>query len=334
MSVNRRQLIAGAAGTGATLALATARAEDSASMGAAGAAAPAPSPAQAPGYQRFRAGAAVVTALSDGFVQLGPPVLPNVDPEAFAQAMHRAFQPDGSAYTASVNAFLVEGGGRTILIDAGAGSAMGPTVGNLPDSLAAAGVRADEIDAVLLTHMHADHVGGLIDGDGNAAFARAELVIREAEIDYWTAPSTREALPPQAQGTVDGARAVAAAYEARIRRFADDGSVAEGIEAVALYGHTPGHTGYRIGGPDEADALLVWGDVMHVPPVQMPHPEIYLAFDTSPQDAVNTRVSLLERAAARRLRIAGMHMPFPAVGHVVAASGRYRFVPAGWQHTL
>lgn len=285
---------------------------------------------QAPGYQRFAVGDATVTGLADGTFKLTAELMPTLDEAAFERAMRDAFlNVEGGAYAAPVNAFLVQRGGRTVLIDAGGSPRFQPTMGALDEQLEAAGVAAADVDAVLMTHLHPDHTGGLI-GPTGAAFPNAELVVREEEIAFWTDPATRAALPEPMRPLVDALNATLALYEGRIVRSSGDAEVAPGITPVHLPGHTPGHTGYRIA--DDGEQLLIWGDVIHAAAIQFAEPRAFVAYDSDPETAVATRLRVLDEVATDRVRVAGMHMPFPGLGHVVREGAGYRLVQSEWEY--
>lgn len=205
-------------------------------------------------------------------------------------------------------------------------------MGQLVSSLATIDLTPDDIDVVLLTHMHPDHIGAMVT-DGAATFPNATVRAHQAEIDYWTSAETREAAGDGGAAFFDAAEAVIEAYGDRIEPFTGAAEVATGIVSRELFGHTPGHSGFLIGSGD--DQLLVWGDIVHVGPLQFANPRIGLAFDTDPAEAIATREALLPEVAEARLRVAGMHISFPGIGHVVAAEeGSFRFEPQVWQYAL
>lgn len=324
MSLNRRHFLAGTALAGAAAAVPLTPVRAQGGGGGAGR-------TQAPAFRRASLGDWVVTALADGNLTLNASVLPNASEEDFAAAMEANFLPP-SAYTAPVNAFLLQKGDRTILVDTGGTAQMSPTLGRLASNLEAAGVAPGDVDTILLTHMHLDHIGGLLDGSGGAVFPNAELIVRANELAFWTDPAMEAQIPEMQRGMAQPARAVASAYDGRISPFDADGAVVDGIEAVSLAGHTPGHTGYRV---DAGDAsLLVWGDIVHIGPVQFAKPEVYIGFDVTPEDAVAARQRTLDMVASDRTMIAGMHVSFPGFGHVARDGEGYRFVVAPWQYSL
>jgi len=269
-------------------------------------------------------GGRIVTSLSDGYFDMPlAHVITNLSPQDAEAALHRAFRP--ATPRLEVNAYLVRHAGQApILVDTGAGSGFGPTAGRLPTALAGIGVDPAEIGTVLLTHLHGDHAGGLLDANGEAFFRNAEIVMHEAEAAFWLEG------PPGAgadQQSVDFARAAVAPYHGRIR-LVGEGHVMAGISAVFLPGHTPGHTGYRIG--EGESSVLIWGDLVNQPTIQSAHPEAGFFSDADSALAVRTRRDMLAQAADQNLLVAGMHIEFPGFARVVRDGTGYRLVPAHW----
>lgn len=214
----------------------------------------------------------------------------------------------GAAAPSSINVFVLRRGERDILVDAGNGG----TRGAMLATLKSVGIQPDAIEDILLTHMHGDHIGGLIDDSGTAVFPKATLHVSIPERDYWLKQPGRNG---------DQARKVFAAYAGRIKTFAFDENPLPGITALDASGHTPGHTAY------ETDNLLIVGDLLHAASVQIPRPDMSSAYDVDPAKAAETRLRLYERAAASGKPMAGMHLPYPGLGRIVKEASVFRYVP-------
>ena len=284
---------------------------------------------QVPGYYRMALGAGItVTAFYDGPVYLKPSVLKNtsgLDLDSMFKAMSVPVTKDG--VQTSVNAYLVQQNGHVSLIDSGASNCFGDTLGNLVSNIKASGVEPNDVDTIIVTHMHPDHACGAINPDGTAAFPNAEFVVPRKDADYWLSESIAKTVPASDRGFFDAARRAAAPYKAsgHFRTFEKDESPAPGIESIDEAGHSPGMTGYLIGGGDKR--LLVWGDVIHSHAVQFEHPEVAVVFDHDPKAAIATRMRILKDAVQGKLWIAAAHLPFPGIGHVVTDGKGYRWIP-------
>lgn len=243
-----------------------------------------------------------ITAVSDGYLAGGLDLLSNIDPADASRMQENAGIKD---YTSiHINCYLVHGGGRTILIDAGAGG-FKQWGGRLETNLALAGIQPSEIGTILLTHAHPDHVGGLMTTSGDAAFPNAELVVHNREIAFWQDDGNLSRAPERARGNFLLARQTFDGYRDRLRTF-DAGEVLPGVTAMPLPGHTAGHTGYRL--ESGGRHLLVWGDIVHFPQIQVPRPDVSIAFDQDSHLAATTRSRLLDLVSSERLLIAGMHL--------------------------
>lgn len=276
-----------------------------------------------PSIQKFAAGNGTITSIYDGELLLGPEMFSGISDAEVTKCLANIGQTEGPV-SGSLNAYLYQDGDKTILIDTG-GKAAIPGTGQLLDGLKLAGIAPQDIDMVLCTHLHPDHIGGLID-NGEAVFTNAELKVHEADREFWLNAENREKTPEDFKVFFDLAGGVLNAYQDRISTFIGEAEVVSGVNSVPLPGHTPGHSGFQIG--DGENGLLIWGDIVHVQVFQMPQPKASIAFDVDSQTAVATRIAMFERASKERLRIAGMHLAHPGVGHVVARGDGFWLEPA------
>jgi len=282
-----------------------------------------------PGLHHHKVGDALVTALNDGQFQADiawVAGIPAEDGNALLAASFRAMPP-----RITVSCFLLQMSGRNVLVDAGGGGCMGNFLGHAKDRLRALGVAPAAIDTVLVTHAHVDHVTGLVDEAGNAAFPNADVVIHANEVGFWLNPEVQAKAPEAAQGAFASAQRGLAPYRARMRTIVGGNEALPGVSAVDLPGHTPGHTGWLIA--SGAETLLIWGDVVHLPGIQFARPEAGMAFDTDIDQARASRKRALDMLATDRLTVAGMHLDFPTFGHVSRAGGGYAFEPVVWAPT-
>ncbi|WP_053184436.1 MBL fold metallo-hydrolase [Pseudomonas thivervalensis] len=284
---------------------------------------------QVPGYYRMALGDKVtVTAFYDGPVYLKTSVLnpvEGVDFTSLLQAMSVPVTRDG--VQTSVNAYLIQQNGRLTLIDSGASDCFGETLGRLVSNIDASGINPDNIDAVVVTHMHPDHACGAINTDGTAAFRNAEFIAPKADADYWLSDAIAHSVPESERSFFKAAQRAVQPYKAagRFRTFEKGEPPVPGIQSVDEAGHSPGMTGYLIEGGDKQ--LLVWGDVIHSHAVQFKHPEVSVVFDHDPKSAVQTRKRILNDVVTGKLWVAAAHLPFPGIGRVVTDGAGYRWVP-------
>lgn len=286
---------------------------------------------QVPGVYHRRIGDIVVTALSDGYLDGTVEVMRNIAPADATQLLTGNFRPGRRT---SVNCYLVYSAGRLALIETGSGDYLLPTAGKLQRNLRAAGVDPADIDTVMLTHMHPDHSAGLTDPKtGQKFFPNAELVAHENEPKHWRDDAAMGRADARAKTLYfQCAREQIAPYHNQTRTFADSVEVFPGVTAMPLHGHTPGHSGYMIA--SEGQSLLIWGDIIHVPEVQVPRPEVTMVFDTDPQQAAATRKRTFDMVATDRQLIAGMHVHFPGFAHLVKQGDGYLLLPEPWDQAF
>ena len=277
---------------------------------------------------RYELGEAKVTAISDGYIPIGPEVLTGVDEDQFAAHMATAHKTGPAART-GVNAYLIEIGEERILVDAGTGTAFGETVGLVPEALNTLGVTPTSITKVIATHLHPDHIGGLM-VDGVNAFTNAELVASEDDIAFWTDEATATSAPDDFKPFFALAKAAVDSFGDRVTSTKGEMSPASGLTLMPMPGHTPGHMGVML--ESAGEQLLFWGDIIHVGAVQFPRPDVTLAFDNDQAQAAATRASVMDMVATDGLRIAGAHIDFPGVGYVERHAEGYAWIPASYPY--
>ena len=281
---------------------------------------------QAPGFYRLKVGDLEVTALYDGTGVFDQHWLNGT--KATMDGVGKALHEDPHMLDVADTGFLVNTGKQLILVDAGAGTWWGGgALGRLAGSLRSAGYMPEEVDIVLITHLHSDHVGGLTTQDGKRVFPNADVYVAKAESDFWLSPEIAAKMPKDVQPFFQSAQAIAAPYikAGKWHTFSASEQIVDGMQLVPLPGHTPGHTGYEFS--SKGLKILFLGDIVHALRVQLPHPEVTAVFDIDQTMAAATRNQLLPRIAGEDVWIAGPHMSFPALGHLSKQGSGYSWAP-------
>ncbi len=266
-----------------------------------------------------------ITALADGYADMPFSYFTGRKPEEIeaAAASHSAARASGLRIM--FTQYLVDDGERLVLIDAGPAGLIGKS-GLLPQALANAGVSADRIGAVIVTHAHADHMGGLVAG-GRRNFPNAEVIVDRRDVEHWTDPAKRAAAPEFLKSSFDTMSEVVRLYP-RLQRVDGEREIARGISIMDLTGHTPGHIGVRIS--DGGQTLIMASDMMFHPSIHPASADIGFIFEQDPAAAQAMRARFFPRAAEEKAIVAATHMPFPGLGRVVPDRGQMRWVPAEW----
>lgn len=283
---------------------------------------------QAPGYYRMMLGDFEITALSDGTVDLPvDQLLSGARPGQVQRALKRAYL--GVPLETSVNAYLINTGTRLVLIDTGAAGLFGPTLGKLSANLKAAGYLPEQVDEVYITHLHPDHVGGLL-ADGKAAFPNATLRFDQHDADFWLSDDRMTKAPDDAKGFFAGAMSAVKPYQeaGRLKTFSGTTELVPGVRAEPAPGHTPGHTFYVV--ESRGQKLVMWGDMMHVAAVQFPDPSVVIKFDVDSKAALPQRRKALADAARQGYYVAIAHVSFPGIGRLRAEGKGYVWVPVNY----
>ncbi len=281
---------------------------------------------QTPAIYRRRIGAFMVTIISDGYLEADPAFFSG-GAELLGTLTDAAFLPRGPFRMGTV-VYVIDDGTRRVMVDAGCGPLFGPTSGFLLFNMKYAGIEPETIDAVLITHMHADHIGGLLD-EGGAVFPNAEIILHQAEFDYFMGDLAMQRSNDRNRPWLLRARTVPQHYP-RLRFFDREGPVLPGITAVPLPGHTPGHSGFLIECGN--DRLFLAADLVYSPVYSFHFLDQNFAFDVDTEAAIGSRKRGLDMIATEKWLMSATHLPFPALGHVDRRKrGGFAFVAEDWR---
>jgi len=284
---------------------------------------------QAAGYYRYKVGALEVTAINDGFFQR--PVegfVKNAAEGDVKQALADAFIAQDKVFI-PFTTLVVNTGTKLVLIDTGNGNSGAPTSGTWMANFKAAGFDPANVDTVLISHFHGDHINGLRLKDGTAVFAKAEVMVPEMEWAYWMDDAKMAAAPDGLKGNFNNVRRVFGPMANDVKRFAWDKEPVTGISTIAAPGHTPGHTAFAIHSGNAK--LIAMSDTTNNPVLFVRNPDWSAVFDMDGPQAVQTRRKLLDMAATERMQASFYHAAFPATGFIAKDGNRFQMVPVSWQ---
>ncbi len=314
----RRQLVAGATSGAALLAL-SGRGMAKMPMGQ----------AQTPYFYRFKLGTAECTVVSDGQLPLGDPNASflKISKDEIASELRDNFLPTTNAILEQ-NVLVANFGDRVVLFDTGMGTetVFGPTTGKLPMTLREAGIDPTNVDAVVMSHAHIDHCGGLVADDGSLHFPNAQYFVGEADFDYWTDDAKIPPNYPARPHFLGQARKNLLPVKDRIHFYKDGEEILPGVTSLAAPGHTVSHTIFMINSGNQQ--LCYIGDLAHHPVLLLERPRTQFAFDTDPAQSAESRVRMLTMLAANRTPLLAYHFAWPGLGHVAKAGDGFRYFPA------
>jgi glyoxylase-like metal-dependent hydrolase (beta-lactamase superfamily II) len=286
-----------------------------------------------PGYYRFKLGTFNLITLSDGVLAAPAAAFAgNATPEQLQAALTAGFQTE--TLMPDCNILFIDTGTNKVLIDSGSGNLNGATAGKLIENMASVQLTPADIDTIIVTHAHGDHVGGLTDPMGTLLFPNARYYVPNAEWQFWMSPNVslpKVKLPEEAkQGFIDLAKKQLTSIQGRVTKFEANREIIPGITAVATPGHTPGHVAILIKSGDAS--MMHTADLVHIHTINLRHPDWKPIFDADPDQAATTRQNTLAKIASDRTLMFAYHFPFPGVGHIVPRTeGGFEWEPANWQ---
>jgi len=285
---------------------------------------------QVVGYYQYQAGDIQITALLDGTNFMSPSLFKDISPQQVQQILKKYYADQDKGVQTSINAFLVNTGKSLVLVDSGAASCFGAHLGSVLTNLKASGYQPEQVDTILLTHLHPDHVCG-ISNNGVANFPNATVYVSDDEAKYWLDPKQAAKLPKEKQanysGTVEKIKEAIAPYQTKQRfKTYKLGDEIQGFKVINTAGHTPGHFSYEL--KTKGESVVFIGDIVHSHTVQFDKPETAIESDIDPKKAVETRLKQFANFAKNGQTIAAPHLPFPGIGHIYSADGKsYQWIP-------
>lgn len=285
---------------------------------------------QVAGYYQYQSGQTQITALLDGTNYISPNLFKGLSEQQIHASLKKYYADQAKGVQTSINAFLVNTGHALVLVDSGAASCFGSHLGSVLSNLKASGYKPEQVNTILLTHLHPDHVCG-ISKNGIANFPNATVYVSSTEANYWLNPEQIKKLPQTQQvgylATVEKIKQAIAPYQAKQRfKTYKLGDQIQGFNVISTPGHTPGHFSYELKTANETIVFI--GDIVHSHSIQFDHPATAIGYDVDPKQAVATRLKQFAEYAKHGETIAAPHLPFPGIGHIYSADGKsYQWIP-------
>ena len=289
-----------------------------------------PSNDVSPGWYRMRLGQFEITALWDGTLDLPvDKIFTKVDPDRIHSLLSRSYL--SNEVTLTVNAFLVNTGTKLVLIDTGTGTSQmfGSKLGSVLSNLRASGYAPEQVDQIYVTHMHTDHVGGLM-RDGKPSFTNAIVRADAQEGDFYLSQSRMDAAPADEREDFESAMTIFKPYIAagKFKPFVGESELIPGIRAIPAPGHTPGHTIYVV--ESQGQKMVIWGDLMHVAALQFPQPSATIQTDWDIELSARQRQTIFADAAKNGYYAAAAHVAFPGIGKLRVEGDGYAWVSVSY----
>lgn len=285
-------------------------------------------PPQAPGWYRYRVGDMVVTAINDGWFRRPlEGFVRNAELPAVQEAMRAAFLPTDQV-PIPFTTLVVQTGGRLVLLDAGNGDAGAPTSGTWMSNFRAAGFDPAQVNSVVISHFHGDHINGLRLRDGTAVFPNAEIQVSAPEWEFWMSDERMAQAPEAMRGAFQNARRVFGPIAANVRPYRPGAEVAPGITSLAAHGHTPGHCVFMLS--SGSGRLMFLADTTNVPALFVRNPDWAVIFDQDVEAARVTRRRLFDMVLSERTQVHFYHASFPATGFIARDGHGFQLVPVHW----
>ncbi|MGL5113683.1 MAG: MBL fold metallo-hydrolase [Beijerinckiaceae bacterium] len=316
MTIDRRTVLAGTAAAAAIACAGTPPGADAAAPLAT---------TQAPGFYRYKIGDLQITAINDGFFYRPfEGFVRNAELPAVHKSLEEAAMPI-DRLAIPFTTIVVNDGRKLTLLDTGIGNSGPPTSGTWMANFRAAGFTPEQVDQIIISHFHGDHINGMRLKEGQTVFANAEVQVPQPEWDFWMDDARMAAAPEAMKGAFANVRRVFAPMKDAVKRYTAGKELTTGVTAIAAPGHTPGHMAFAVGGK-----LLVMSDAANHPALFVRNPAWHAVFDMDGAVAESSRRKLFDMAITDKMQVAFYHAPFPATGHLVRDGAGFRLAPVAW----